>query len=65
MATNGEWLKAVAERNNVPLRTLAQVQETLAKAKRQNSDDMLARLMLKAGRLETDAREWLAREYPQ
>lgn len=61
----GEILRADAERLDIPPRTLEQVQSCIAMCKRQKSDTSMARLMLTQGRLAEDAREWLAREYPQ
>jgi len=55
MATNGDILKAHADRLGIPLRTLAEVKETLAAAKKHNADMACARLMAKHGRLEADA----------
>lgn len=58
-------LVAEAERRGMPGRTLAQVQSCLAKAKLTGADLDMARLMLRFGRLQPDARAWVAREYPQ
>lgn len=57
-------LHAHAERLGIPLRTKAQVQETIRKAVKNNSDSSCACLLLTHGRLEDDAREWLKANYP-
>ncbi len=60
---------AEAERLGMPGRTLEQVQIDIADARRRsrgrnkNLHSALARLMLRFGRLQPDARAWLAREY--
>ena len=59
------WLTKVSEENGIPLRTLDQVKDTLAKAKKAGSDDIFARMMLNHGRLTDEARAYVAREYPQ
>lgn len=58
-------LVAEAERRGMPGRTLEQVKAGLARAKRTGADADMARLMLRFGRLQPAAREWVAREYPQ
>ena len=64
--TNKEWLHAEAEKSGIPLRTLDQVRDTLAnckkraKGKNANLDKTMARLMLNAGRLTDEAREYVA-----
>lgn len=64
-------LHAEAERRGMPLRSLEQVQATLANCKRRAKgknaglDASMARLMLKAGRLSAEARAWIETEYPQ
>lgn len=58
-------LHAEAERRGMPGRTLEQVQACIAKCRKQKSDKSMARLMLNAGRLQPEARAWLAKEYPQ
>lgn len=65
MQTNGDFWKQHAERKGIPRVTLASAKEGLEQAKKQGSDDILARLMLKAGRLTDEARAYVAREYPQ
>jgi hypothetical protein len=55
----------MAERQNIPLRTLDDVRAALISAKRTKADTDMARLMLIHGRLTDEAREYVAREYPQ
>lgn len=50
---------------DIPLRTLEQVKESLARAKQQGTDSDMARLMLRHGRLTDEAREYVVRQYPQ
>lgn len=50
-----EELHAHAERLGIPRRTLAQVRDTLAQAKKKNADMACARLMAKHGRLTDEA----------
>lgn len=62
--TNAEWLHAEAEKAGIPLRTLDQVRNTLARDKARSKkgariDLSMARLMLKAGRLTDEAREYV------
>lgn len=59
-----EWLHAEAEKAGIPLRTLEQVRTTLARDKARSKkgariDIAMARLMLKAGRLTPEAREYV------
>lgn len=59
-----EWLHAEAEKAGIPLRTLDQVRDTLARDKArsrkgQRIDLSMALLMLKAGRLTDEAREYV------
>jgi hypothetical protein len=61
MTTNGDEMRAEAEKRGIPLRTLEQVKATLAAAKKQGSDMASARLMLKHGRLTDEARAYVAR----
>jgi hypothetical protein len=63
MKTNGEYWRAVADQQGIPLRTLADVTTALEKAKKTNADEAMARLMLKHGRLTDEARSYLAYEY--
>lgn len=65
MQTNGSFLRAQADRKGIPLRTLADVRNTLERCKHYNADAATARLMLKHGRLTDEARAWVALEYPQ
>jgi hypothetical protein len=58
MITHAE-LVAEAERRGMPGRTLEQVKEGLALAKKTGADVDLARVMLRFGRLQPEAREWL------
>lgn len=55
-------LHAHAERLGIPLRTLDQVRDALAKAKKKNSDMSFARLMADHGRLTSDAMAYV-KEY--
>lgn len=57
--------REVSERRGIPLRTLTDVQACIAQDKPRGVDVAMARLMLRHGRLTAEAREWLAREYPQ
>jgi hypothetical protein len=62
--TTGERLHAEADKAGIPLRTLEQVRNTLArdKARSRNGariDLSMARLMLSAGRLTDDARAYV------
>ncbi len=65
MKTNGDIWREIAEQRGIPLRTLEQVQTTINEAKETQADSSFARLMLRNGRLTSEAREWLAKEYPQ
>jgi hypothetical protein len=65
MKTNGEILSEHSARKGIPLRTLADVQETLERCKRAKADVSMARAMLHHGRLTNDARAWVALKYPQ
>ena len=49
----------------IPLRTLEDVKDALTKAHKQGAAIALARLMLRHGRLTDEAREYVAREYPE
>jgi hypothetical protein len=60
-----EELVAEAERRGMPGRTLADVQACIEKCKKTGAAEDMARLMLRFGRLQAEAREWLAGEYPQ
>jgi hypothetical protein len=65
--TNGERLALEAEIQCIPLRTLDDVRSNLAADKRKGdgTDVAMARLMLRHGRLTDEARDYVAREYPQ
>lgn len=58
-------LHETAEQQNIPLRTLSQVQNALMLCETSEARDVMARLMLRHGRLTDEAREYVAREYPQ
>lgn len=59
-----DFLHQVAEQRGIPLRTLDDVRDGLAQAKKTNADVSMARLMLRHGRLTDEAREYVARQYP-
>jgi hypothetical protein len=59
--TNGEYWRGVAARKGIPLRTLADVTTALARAKRQDADAAMARLMLRHGRLTDEARDYITK----
>jgi len=59
-----EFHKA-AEDQGIPLRTLEQVKAELKRAAAKGGDLAAAWLMLRHGRLTEDAREYVARKYPQ
>jgi len=59
-----ENLTEIAERRGIPLRTLDNVRDALAHAKRSGSDREMASMMLRFGRLTPEARAYVAREYP-
>ena len=63
--TNGDYRRVVAEKQDASLRTLDQVKDSLAQARKNKREAELARLMLRYGRLTDEAREYVAREYPQ
>lgn len=63
--TNSGIWKARADAMGIPFRTLAQVHEALAIARANKCEAVTARLMLRHGRLEPAARQWLENEYPQ
>lgn len=56
---------AEAERRGMPGRTLEQVKAGLAQAKKTGADVSMARLMLRFGRLQPEARAYVAEQYPQ
>jgi len=59
------WVHKAAKQQGIPLRTREQVRADLAEAKTRDADISMARLMLRHGRLTDEAREYVAREYPQ
>lgn len=60
------WLHDLAEKQAIPLRTREDVVADLAKAKAFDGGDVvMAKLMLRHGRLTEEARAWIAWEYPQ
>ena len=63
--TNGDYRRVVAEKRDTSLRTLDQVKDSLAQARKNRRKAELARIMLRYGRLTDEAREYVAREYPQ
>jgi hypothetical protein len=63
--TNGDYRRVVAEKQDTSLRTLDQVKDSLAQARKNRREAELARIMLRYGRLTDEAREYVAREYPQ
>lgn len=63
--TNGDYRRVVAEKQDTSLRTLDQVKDSLAQARKNKREAELARIMLHYGRLTDEAREYVAREYPQ
>lgn len=65
MQTNGDWLRAGADAKCIPLRTLDDVRADLAEAKPSGCDVILARMMLRVGRLTDEARRYVAGQYPQ
>ncbi len=64
MKNVGEILRADADRAGIPLRTLTQVREGLAKAKKTKADVTLARTMLRFGRMTDEAHAWISAQYP-
>lgn len=57
---NAAELTAHADRLGIPLRTVDDVREALEQARAQKSDAIMARLMLKHGRLTDEARAFVA-----
>jgi len=45
--------------------TIDDVKETMARIKKADARAAMARAMLKVGNLTEDARQWVAKEYPQ
>lgn len=54
----------MAEQQNIPLRTLADVTADLAHAKTLDADEAMARLMLRHGRLTDEAILYIGDNYP-
>lgn len=67
MTTLGDVLKAEADKATLPLRTLEQVKECLARDKKKKGqvDVKIARMMLRFGRLTDEARAYVLREYSE
>jgi hypothetical protein len=65
MQTNGDVLRAHADRLNIPARTLEQAQAFMTEAAKKGSALGAARLLLRHGRMTDDARSWLRRAYGQ
>jgi hypothetical protein len=63
--TNGDKLRQQAEQQGIPLRTLEEVKADLKRAKKNDADEAMARLLLRHGRLTDEARAWVAEAYPQ
>lgn len=59
------WLHILAAQRKIPSRTLEEVRSALEDAKKEDADKVLARVMLRHGRLTDEARAYVAREYPQ
>jgi hypothetical protein len=55
----------MAEQARIPLRTVADVRKALEEAKATKADAAMARLMLRHGRLTDEARDYVAKAYPQ
>ena len=65
MKTNGDIWRERAGHIGIPLVSIWNAQEGLARAKKTKADGALARIMLRHGRLTSEAREYVARKYPQ
>lgn len=65
--TNADYYKAVAVSRGMPLRSLEQVKACLTKCKRNGdgTDLVMARLMLKVGRLSDEAILYVGDNYPE
>ena len=61
--TNSEIFRKIADDMGMPRRTLEQVKKGLARAKKTNSDEAMARLMMRHGRLTDDAILWIGDNY--
>jgi hypothetical protein len=60
--TNGDYRRVAAEKQDTSLRTLDQVKDSLAQARKNRREAELARIMLRYGRLTDEAREYVARD---
>jgi len=58
------WIHKAAKEQGIPLRTLDQVREALAQAKNRDTDESMARLMLRLGRLTDEAILYIRDNYP-
>ena len=58
------WIHKAAEEKGIQLRTLDQVRESLAQAKKRDADESMARLMLRHGRLTDEAILYIGDNYP-
>lgn len=58
------WIHKAAEEKGIPLRTLDQVRDSLAEARKQDADESMARLMLRHGRLTDEAILYIGDNYP-
>jgi hypothetical protein len=67
--TLGDVLRQEADAAGRPLKTLKEVEECLDACKKSKPkgtvDIKMARMMLRYGRMTAEAREYVAREYPQ
>ena len=62
MTTNGDLLRAEADRLGIPLVSVWAAQEGFERAKKTKADVSLASLMLRHGRLTEEARAYIARD---
>lgn len=62
---NSDILRTDADKAGIPLRTLQQVKDGLAQARKNKCEARMAKLMLNHGRLTAAAREYITREYAQ
>ena len=62
--TNGDIWKQRADAIGMPLRTLEQVKDGLAQAKKNKCEAEMARLMLRHGRLTDEAILYIGDNYP-
>lgn len=54
-----DHLKAEADRQAIPLRTVVQVRQSIDRARKYGTEKQFAQLLLSHGRITDDAREWL------